>query len=96
MKFSNDLSVCAPQYLSAGTRTSPKASVSALVSAILFVVAWNCLSKRGCWEVWELFRDVASVLECVLESVYIDREAATALPGPNFEAICLELEFLKV
>ena len=41
LKFSNDRSVCAPQYLSAGTWTSPKASVSALVSAIVFAVAWK-------------------------------------------------------
>jgi hypothetical protein len=32
-KFSSDRSVCAPQYLSAGTWISPKASVSARVAA---------------------------------------------------------------
>lgn len=31
LKFSSDRSVCAPQYLSAGTWISPKASVSVLV-----------------------------------------------------------------
>lgn len=39
LKLVRDLSVWAPQYLSAGTWTSPKASVSALVSAILYVDA---------------------------------------------------------
>ena len=34
LKFSRERSVWAPQYLSAGTWTSPKASVSALVSAM--------------------------------------------------------------
>jgi hypothetical protein len=34
-KFSRERSVCAPQYLSAGTWISPKASLSVLVSAIL-------------------------------------------------------------
>lgn len=43
LKFSSERSVCAPQYLSAATCTSPKASVSALVSAILEVDAWKDL-----------------------------------------------------
>lgn len=53
-KFSKDLSVCAPQYLSDGTWISPKASVSVLVEeAILAVVAnvlmLDCrLSKLRC------------------------------------------------
>lgn len=51
-KFSRDRSVWAPQYLSAGTWTSPKASLSVLVlAAILKDVAWrfrwNC---RGCFD----------------------------------------------
>lgn len=53
LKFSRDRSVCAPQYLSAGTSTSPNASVSALVSAIADGVAWKYLPKRGCVEVEE-------------------------------------------
>ena len=43
-KFSRERSVWAPQYLSAGTWTSPKASLSVLVFvAILVVLAWKYL-----------------------------------------------------
>ena len=44
-KFSSERSVCAPQYLSAGTWISPKASLSVRVSleAILSGVVWRYL-----------------------------------------------------
>lgn len=57
LKFDKDLCVWAPQYLSAGTCTSPNASVSALVSAMTADDAWNCLSNR-CWDVEILFLTV--------------------------------------
>ena len=41
LKFSNDLSVCAPQYLSLGTWISPKASLSARVEADILAVLAN-------------------------------------------------------
>lgn len=48
-KFSRERSVWAPQYLSAGTWISPKASLSVLVlAAILMDVAWRFL--RNCRE----------------------------------------------
>lgn len=47
-KFSRDRSVWAPQYLSAGTWISPKASLSVLVAAILEDEAWNCLVEWNC------------------------------------------------
>jgi len=37
LKFSNDRSVCAPQYLSEGTWSSPKASLSVLVDSDILV-----------------------------------------------------------
>ena len=44
MKFSNDRSVCAPQYLSEGTWSSPKASLSVLVEADILVDWLKCLA----------------------------------------------------
>lgn len=77
LKFSNDRSVCAPQYLSAGTCTSPKASVSARVAAILYAVAWKVRSKRGCRD-REAARDAANVEDKLERLVYMDRVAAGA------------------
>src|SRR5437016_1061616 len=46
-KFSSERSVWAPQYLSAGTWISPKASLSVLVlAAILVALPWKYL---WCW-----------------------------------------------
>lgn len=47
LKFSRERSVWAPQYLSAGTWTSPNASVSALVSAMARVVLVKYLCNEG-------------------------------------------------
>ena len=46
LKFSRDLSVWAPQYLSDGTWISPKASDSVLVSAICVAVTWKFLLAK--------------------------------------------------
>lgn len=51
-KFSRERSVWAPQYLSEGTWTSPKASVSVLVAAIVIDEAWKYL-----WVVWSDVRE---------------------------------------
>lgn len=50
-KFSSERSVWAPQYLSAGTWISPKASLSVLVLAMVAVVALN-------WRRWKRLCDV--------------------------------------
>ena len=83
LKFSNDRSVCAPQYLSAGTCTSPNASVSARVAAILYAVAWKFLWKRG----WRDCEDVRDVVDKVERLVYMDRQLA----GAEFDAADLEV-----
>lgn len=84
LKFSNDRSVCAPQYLSAGTCTSPKASVSARVAAILYVVAWKFRWKRDC----EVVREAVDVEDKADRLVFIERQLAGAeLEGKDFEVV---------
>lgn len=53
-KFSSERSVCAPQYLSAGTWISPKASLSVRVSleAILIDVEWRSLGAAAVVVFW--------------------------------------------
>ena len=55
LKFSRDLSVWAPQYLSDGTWISPKASDSVLVPAIFVAEAWKFLLAK------ELLKDTADL-----------------------------------
>lgn len=61
-KFSRERSVCAPQYLSAGTWISPKASLSVRVEAILI-----CDVERYLEVV--LLVEVCRELELVLERI---------------------------
>lgn len=54
LKFSNDRSVCAPQYLSEGTWISPKASLSVLISAAILVEDVKVRAMSGdCEERWK-------------------------------------------
>lgn len=80
MKFSSDRSVWAPQYLSDFTCTGPKASVSVLVPAIVYAVAWKLLlEKRGCREAFERLVAVLAVGEfrqrAELEAALVDNVA---------------------
>lgn len=69
-KFSSDRSVCAPQYLSLGTWTSPKASVSVLVPAMVIDEAWKYL------ELLRLRNDVGGAREEEAEVAAAARPAA--------------------
>lgn len=56
MKFSRDRSVCAPQYLLPGTWTSPKASLSVRVAAIVLDEAWKYRAE-WCSDVGAVWRE---------------------------------------
>jgi hypothetical protein len=95
LKFSNDRSVCAPQYLSPGTCTSPKASVSALASTILYDVAWKFREKRGCVEKFESLWELAKEEDGVV--VYIERAVEdTGFNLPAVEEVDLEEVEMKL
>jgi hypothetical protein len=93
-KFSSERSVCAPQYLSAGTWTSPNASVSALVFAAILVALpwkylWCCIEgivrgvaieEIGALDgLGEPFRHVLSDLTAVLGIPRLPRAAGPAM-----------------
>jgi hypothetical protein len=61
LKFSRERSVWAPQYLSAGTLISPKASLSVRVDAMVGV----CENWRR-WEVWDWNADNREAVERAL------------------------------